>query len=151
MADRESWASSPAARSVMRGNRARDTKPELAVRRLLHAAGLRYRVGTRPEPTIRRTADIVFPRERIAVFIDGCFWHGCPTHLKALPKSNADYWSQKLARNVERDMETTMLLSGAGWDVLRYWEHEEPRAVAESIACKVRTARLAGRHRPVEP
>src|SRR2546423_997898 len=99
MAETASWASSPAARKVMLGNRCRDTKPELAVRRLLHAAGLRYRVAVRPEPSLRRTADIVFTKQRIAVFIDGCFWHGCARHRPTPAKANSEYWRSKLTRN----------------------------------------------------
>ena len=76
----ESWASSPASRKVMQGNKARDTSPELAVRRRPHAGGLRFRVAHRPEPSLNRTADIVFTKQRIAVFIDGCYWHACPAH-----------------------------------------------------------------------
>lgn len=135
------------ARSVMQGNRSRDTKPELAVRRILHAAGLRYRVGVQPEPALRRTADIVFTRQRIAIFIDGCFWHGCPEHPKAPPKANATYWSEKLSRNVARDADTTNRLGAAGWQVLRFWEHEVPAVVAEQIADAVRNAQLSSRPR----
>lgn len=122
----------------MRRNRRRDTAPELAVRRLLHTAGMRYRVDFAPVGG-RRRADIVFPRRRIAVFIDGCFWHGCPQHA-TLPKRNADYWGPKLARNVERDRETDAQLAQAGWRVLRYWEHEEPAAVATAIILANRTS-----------
>ncbi|MDK9319982.1 hypothetical protein FAM23864_001741 [Propionibacterium freudenreichii] len=93
----DSWASSAHSVKVMRGNRARDTKPELAVRRLLFAQGLRYRVNARPEPSLRRTADIVFTRKRIAVFIDGCFWHGCPEHYVP-SKSNRRYWGSSGSR-----------------------------------------------------
>jgi DNA mismatch endonuclease (patch repair protein) len=93
----------------MLGNRSRDTGPELLVRRALHARGLRFRVDLRPEPTLRTRADIVFTRRRIAVYIDGCFWHGCPVHGTS-PKANADYWTPKLARNVERDRESTAAL-----------------------------------------
>jgi len=116
----------------MLGNKARDTKPELAVRRLLHADGFRYRVNFRPSREIRRTADIVFTRRRVAVFIDGCFWHGCPLHGTS-PKANAEYWGPKLARNVERDLETTALLTASGWTVLRFWEHENPADVAALV------------------
>jgi len=116
----------------MLANRRRDTAPELKVRRLLHAAGLRYRVDARPIATIRMRADIVFSRRKIAVFIDGCFWHGCPQH-RTSPKSNADYWTPKLARNIERDAEVTKLLRAEGWMVLRYWEHEDPARVAADI------------------
>lgn len=121
----------------MQRNRGRDTSPELAVRRLLHAAGLRYRVDFAPLGG-RRRADIVFTRKRIAVFIDGCFWHGCPIHATR-PKANADYWGPKLDRNIERDLETTASLESAGWTVLRFWEHEAPTDVAETISKAVRS------------
>lgn len=137
MAAYESWASSAASRKVMQGNRSRDTTPELAVRRRLHAAGLRFRVAHRPEPGLNRTADIVFPKQRIAVFIDGCYWHACPEHL-TVARTNASYWSEKLARNVARDADTTAQLQASGWRVLRYWEHEDPDAVATSISAVVR-------------
>ena len=116
----------------MQGNRSRDTKPELAVRRLLHAKGLRYRVDFRPLPGLRRTADVVFIRARVAIFIDGCFWHGCPSHYRA-PGSNTTYWSWKVSRNRERDIETTQRLVSEGWIVLRFWAHEDPAAVAHQI------------------
>ncbi len=121
----------------MQRNRGRDTSPELAVRRLLHAAGLRYRVDFAPLGG-RRRADIVFTRKRIAVFIDGCFWHGCPIHATR-PKANADYWGPKLDRNIERDLETTASLESAGWTVLRFWEHQAPTDVAETISKAVRS------------
>lgn len=133
----QSWASSPASRKVMQGNRSRDTSPELAVRRLLHAAGLRYRVDYRPEPSLRRTADIVFTKQRVAVFIDGCYWHACPEHGTSA-RTNADYWSAKLQRNVARDADTTAQLEAAGWTVLRFWEHENPTEVASEVAGTVR-------------
>jgi DNA mismatch endonuclease (patch repair protein) len=131
-----SWATSEGSRRSMRSNRSRDTKPEMAVRRLLHAAGLRYRIDYAPLGG-RRRADIVFPRMRIAVFIDGCFWHGCPTHATR-PKENADYWDPKLDRNIERDLETTAELAAGGWTVLRFWEHELPADVARTISEGVR-------------
>ena len=134
----DSWASSEAVRRSMLANARRDTAPELAVRRILHAAGLRYRVDY---PALasdrRRRADIVFTRRRIAVFIDGCFWHGCPQHFVA-PKVNADYWGPKIARNRERDLDTTWRLEADGWQVLRFWEHERPSQVAERIEAVVR-------------
>ena len=123
------WASSDAARRTMRGNRRRDTAPELAVRRLLHAAGLRYRVDAQPLAGLRRRADIVFRRRRLAVFIDGCYWHGCPEH-GTTPSTNRDYWSSKVAANRARDEDTNARLTDAGWQVARYWEHEPPAAVA---------------------
>ena len=93
----------------MQGNRGRDTKAELAVRRIVHAQRLRYRVNARPEPGIRRTADLLFTRARVAVFIDGCFWHGCPAHF-TMPATNTDFWDAKIDRNRQRDADTTAAL-----------------------------------------
>jgi DNA mismatch endonuclease (patch repair protein) len=121
----------------MRGNRSRDTLPELAIRKRLHKRGLRYRVDLRPEKDVNRRADIVFAKARVAIFIDGCFWHGCPQHYVA-SKSNVAYWAPKIARNVERDRETSTALSARGWMVLRYWEHEDPADVASAIERAVR-------------
>lgn len=135
----DSWASSAAARNTMRANPGRDTGPELLVRRILHAHGLRYRVNVAPVPGLRRTADVVFPRQRIAVFIDGCFWHGCPTHYIA-PKANSEFWSDKVSGNRRRDLETTERFRAAGWSVMRFWEHESPEAVAAAIESAVRGA-----------
>ncbi|QIR70707.1 very short patch repair endonuclease [Kocuria sp. KD4] len=132
MSQPESWASSPLARRVMQGNRSRDTVPEMAVRRLLHAAGLRYRVSIRPEPGLRRTADIVFTKKKIAIFIDGCYWHGCPEHCH-LTSSNYDYWLQKIEGNKRRDAQTNAHLRAAGWTVLRYWEHTPAEDVVDEI------------------
>lgn len=133
----KSWASSAASRKVMQANRSRDTSAELAVRRLLHAAGLRYRVDYRPESSLRRRADIVFPRQRVAIFIDGCYWHACPEH-GTRARTNADYWAAKLERNVARDADTTARLEGLGWTVLRFWEHEDPTGVAANVTSTVR-------------
>lgn len=125
--------SSEGARLTMRANRRRDTSIELAVRRRLHAAGLRYRVDYAPDRSDRRRrADIVFTRARVVVFLDGCFWHGCPAHYIE-PKSNVGYWRPKIERNRERDTETTKRLVSLGWTVLRFWEHEDPGAVAATI------------------
>ncbi|GAC50878.1 very short patch repair protein [Gordonia aichiensis NBRC 108223] len=137
----ESWASTPARRRNMQANRHRDTQPELLVRRLLHARGLRYRVDVRPVPELRRRADIVFTRQLVAVFIDGCFWHGCPDHGSREFHTNANYWSAKIARNVNRDADTTARLIATGWKVLRFWEHSSPTEVADEIERAVRDAR----------
>lgn len=115
----------------MRSNRGRDTLPELAVRRLLHQKGYRYRVDYAPVGG-RRRADIVFTRQRVAIFVDGCFWHSCPIHATR-PRQNSSYWEPKLRRNVERDRETDEALERAGWTVLRFWEHEPTGNVVESI------------------
>ena len=127
-----SWASSEATRKSMRSNRRRDTGPEMAVRRLLHASGLRYRVDYPLPFDRRRKADIAFTRQRIAVFIDGCFWHGCPEHFVA-PKTNSDYWRVKIAGNIARDQDSDSRLQAAGWIVLRSWEREDPGTVAQRV------------------
>lgn len=121
----------------MIGNRGRDTSPELAVRRAAHRLGLRYRVSARPLTNVRRTADLVFPKQRVAVYVDGCFWHGCPTHYVA-PKTNSDYWSTKIMSNRQRDRDTDMRMAAEGWLVLRFWEHEDPQATAQAIWRAVR-------------
>jgi DNA mismatch endonuclease, patch repair protein len=128
----ESWASSDAVRASMRANRARDTQPELALRCAIHALGLRYRVSVRPLPAVRRTADLVFTRVKVAVFLDGCFWHGCPEHHR-LAARNREYWAGKVSRNRERDREIGRLLGEAGWLVIRVWEHEDPQDAAVRI------------------
>lgn len=105
--------------------------------------GLRYRVSARPLPSIRRTADLVFRPARVAVFVDGCFWHQCPGHY-TLPRTNPDYWLPKLARNVERDRETDGVLRAAGWLPMRVWEHEKMDKAAARIAKRVETRRALG-------
>lgn len=132
----ESWATSAATRASMLANRSRDTGPELAVRRLVHAMGLRYRVNARPLPTLRRTADLLFTRQRVAVLIDGCYWHGCPEHHTAA-RRNAEFWRAKVERNRARDAATNEALAVAGWTVLRFWEHESPAEVAEAVRAAV--------------
>lgn len=113
--------------------KARDTRPELEVRRRLHRQGYRYLVDARPEHDIRRRADLVFRRARVAVFIDGCFWHACPDHYKP-PATNPEYWSAKVRGNLARDRETNQLLEARGWTIARYWEHEDADAIATDIA-----------------
>jgi DNA mismatch endonuclease, patch repair protein len=123
----------------MQSNRPRDTVPERALRSAVHALGLRYRTGVRPIPGLRRTGDLVFTRARVVVFLDGCFWHGCPAH-HTVAKTNADYWADKVAQNKRRDLETDRLLADAGWLVLRVWEHENPAEAALYVAALVRGA-----------
>lgn len=124
----------------MRANRRRDTKPELAIRSLLHARGFRYRVDLAIKLESRRPVrpDIVFTRARVCCFIDGCFWHGCEHHGRRTPGANAEYWSAKIARNAERDAEQQHALEASGWTVLRFWEHEDPVHVADTISEAVR-------------
>jgi DNA mismatch endonuclease (patch repair protein) len=125
--------STPAASAVMRGNRKRDTTPELAVRKLLHKRGLRYRVNHRVTAgNIAVRPDIVFTRRRVAVFIDGCFWHGCPAHGTS-PKVNTGYWAPKLERNKLRDIVVSEALTLNGWSVVRIWEHTDPLTAVDMI------------------
>lgn len=132
-----SWASSEGARNTMRANRRRDTGPELAVRRLLHSRGWRYRVDFRLAPPSRVRADIVFTRAGVAIFIDGCFWHRCPVHGTD-PKANAEYWGPKLDRNVARDRQADADLAALGWVVLRFWEHENPETIVTRVEAALR-------------
>ncbi|MFE2966166.1 very short patch repair endonuclease [Streptomyces sp. NPDC059340] len=120
----------------------RDTAPEIAVRRLLHRAGLRYRVNVPVPGMPRRTIDIVFGRVKVAIFLDGCFWHGCPVHATR-PKANAEWWRAKLDKNMARDRETTDHLRAAGWTVMRFWEHESAEDVARLIAAALTSERSA--------
>lgn len=133
-----SYASSAGVRSRMQLQRTRDTVPELAVRKLLHAMGLRYRVDRQPLRGLRRRADIVFGPARVAVYIDGCFWHGCPQHGNPQPAKNGWYWPAKIQRNRERDADTDRQLRDAGWHVVRAWEHDAPQEVADTVAAAVR-------------
>ena len=135
-----SWASTPHVRASMLGNKSRDTLPEKALRSAVHALGLRYRVGARPLPSLRRTADLVFRRERVAVFLDGCFWHGCPEH-HSVAGSNSEYWARKVALNQRRDRDTDEQLVTAGWVVVRVWEHESPLEAAHRVQAVIATAR----------
>jgi len=116
----------------------RDTKPEMAVRRAVWRRGLRYRVDVSPLRGTRRRADLVFTRVRVAVFIDGCYWHGCPEHATA-PKANAEWWAEKLSANVRGDRDTDSRLGEAGWLVVRIWEHEDAEKAAERIEQVVRS------------
>lgn len=107
----------------MLGNKRRDTRPEKALRSALHAAGLRFRKDYRIDlGKVKPRPDVVFTRAKVAVFVDGCYWHCCPVH-GTQPKTNAGYWTPKLARNVERDREHDQALTAAGWVVVRVWEH----------------------------
>ncbi|MEU1015958.1 very short patch repair endonuclease [Streptomyces sp. NPDC005898] len=121
----------------MKKQRSRDTKPEMAVRRLLHSAGLRFRLQRRIPGMARSTIDIAFPGARVAVFMDGCFWHGCPEHA-TFPKANSAFWREKIDKNALRDTRTTAHLESLGWTVLRFWEHEDPELVAARVATALR-------------
>ena len=116
-------ASSPEVRRVMCSVRSEDTRAEQQLRRELHREGLRFRKNQKPETNIRCKADIVFRRARVCVFIDGCFWHGCPTHFHP-PKKNQAWWIEKIMDNIDRDRKQAELLSKRGWMIIRVWEHD---------------------------
>lgn len=136
-------ASSETVRARMSKQRRRDTQPEVRVRRILHARGIRFRIDVRPEPDLRCKADILWRSLRLAVFVDGCFWHGCPDHATR-PKANAEWWAHKLDGNRLRDRRTDSELAARGWMVLRFWEHEDSVAVADAIC-----SHLEQRRRPL--
>lgn len=138
----DSFASTPGVRRKMQSQQTSETGPEMEIRRALHREGLRYRVDRRPDPSIRRRADIVFTKAKVAVFVDGCFWHNCPEH-GSMPGRNVAYWEPKPHRNAERDAETNQLLTERGWEVIRGWEHEDPREAVESIRRAVVQRRLS--------
>jgi DNA mismatch endonuclease (patch repair protein) len=117
----------------MSRQRRRDTEPEVAIRRLLHARGLRFRVALPIPGMSRRSMDVAFTRARVAVFVDGCFWHSCPVH-RTSPAANAAWWSAKLETNQARDLATNAHLTALGWRVIRIWEHEDPASAAARIA-----------------
>jgi DNA mismatch endonuclease, patch repair protein len=126
----------------MQSNRPRNTSLEIALRSALHRAGMRFWIHRRPLPGVRSEPDIVFPRIHLAVFVDGCFWHGCPDHATR-PVTNGDWWARKLDGNVARDRRNTEALEATGWTVLRIWEHEPmPMAVQAVIdtASRLRVA-----------
>ena len=125
-------ASTPAVARRMACIRGHDNPLELQVRSSLHRKGLRFRVHRRLIPRLRRTVDIVFPGARLAVFIDVCFWHGCPDH-GTWPKTNAQWWQEKIETNIQRDLDTDERLRGLGWNVVRVWEHEEIGGVIDRI------------------
>ena len=126
-------ASDETARLRMQRQRLRDTRPEVEIRAELHRRGLRYRVDYRPLAHSRRRADIVFTKLRIAVFVDGCFWHGCPQHGSLPKKSKREFWQTKIATNKRRDKDTDRQLKEHGWKVLRFWEHDNPVDAANKI------------------
>ena len=125
---------SPAATKRMRSNRRLDTKPEVALRSLLHRSGLRFKKDYPVRLPDGRTVhlDIAFTRKKIAVFVDGCFWHSCPEH-GSTPRSNQEYWIPKLNQNVERDKNVGTGLKAKGWQVIRVWEHTHPGDAAKQV------------------
>ena len=135
------FPASAAVTANMKANRRTDTKPELALRAALHALGYRYRKDFRLDLPLRRVRpDVAFTRRKVAVFIDGCFWHGCPDHYRPSTK-NKVFWEQKLAANRARDAQTNETLTAEGWAVIRVWEHEDMDAAANRIEAAVRATR----------
>lgn len=132
--------SSPETSRRMAKVRQKGTDAEVALRREMYQLGLRYRVDYEVLKKPRRVADVAFPGLRIAVFVDGCFWHGCPEHA-TWPKQNAELWRQKIEANRARDTDTDARLREAGWTVLRFWEHESPIEAAETVAQMVAMTR----------
>lgn len=124
--------SSSAALARMKAAKPRDTAPEKALRSALHKQGLRFRIDQKPIEGLNRRADIIFRSAKVAIFVDGCFWHGCPKH-GTQAKANAEFWRNKIERNKERDEETNRLLKKAGWKVVRVWEHESAKKIAGKI------------------
>jgi DNA mismatch endonuclease (patch repair protein) len=116
----------------------RDTPAELRLRSALHRLGLRYSVDASPVDGVRRRADVVFRLSRVAVFVDGCFWHGCPQH-GTWPKTNAEWWRAKIEANRRRDVDTDRTLRGHAWTVIRVWAHQDPAAVARRVERVVRS------------
>lgn len=128
--------SSPEASRRMARVHQRGTDVEIELRRALHALGLRYRLQVPLLTKPRRVVDIVFPGPRVAVFVDGCFWHGCPLHA-TWPKENAEFWRAKIEANRARDADTTRRLRELGWEVIRVWSHEDPVEAARLIFDRV--------------
>lgn len=133
-------ASSKIVTKVMRANSGADTKPELILRSHIHRKGLRYSINTKPEKDLNRRADVVFRGVKVAVFVHGCFWHGCKAHFK-LPKTNKSFWSKKIQRNRIRDRETTSFLRHRGWKVMVAWEHQDLEKFSEKVKITVLSRR----------
>lgn len=131
----------------MQSTRRRDTAPELVLRRELHRRGKRFRVDRSPLDGMRRRADIVFPRQRVAVYIDGCFWHACPAH-GTMPRNNAVWWAVKLAQNQARDRDTDRQLREAGWQAVRIWEHVSASEAADVVEAQLAQAGESVLRRP---
>jgi DNA mismatch endonuclease (patch repair protein) len=127
-----SMPTTPTTSRRMAAQRSKDTLIEIRLRSALHGRGHRYRLHERPIPTLRREADVLFRRAKVAIFVDGCFWHGCPEH-GTWPRNNAEFWATKISKNIERDRATDQVLGDAGWTVIRVWEHEPVETAVERV------------------
>lgn len=135
-------ASSARVRIVMQANSGQDTRPEQVVRSLLHRSGLRFRKNVRPLPSLRCAADVVFPRAKACIFVDGCFWHGCPAHFR-VPMANAEWWAEKIEANRVRDRRNNVFLRRKGWQVIRLWEHDPNARALGTLASRIRSRIVA--------
>lgn len=135
-ADRPTPSSAGVSERMSRARR-RDTEPEMLIRKEAHRRGLRYRVDAAIPGMKRRRADMIFAGPKVAVFVDGCFWHSCPEHI-SIPRANHEWWVAKLEANQTRDRATDAHLEGLGWRVLRFWEHEDPLAAVDAVERAVR-------------
>ncbi|MFE9466434.1 very short patch repair endonuclease [Streptomyces virginiae] len=136
----ETLVTTTTVRARMSRQKRRDTGVEIALRKALHAKGARYRIHRRPVKGVRREADIVFGPTRVAVFVDGCFWHGCPLHA-TWPRNNAEFWRAKIEGNQRRDRDTDCRLAEAGWFSVRVWEHEQVDEAAARVLAVVASRR----------
>jgi len=134
-------ASSIAARNRMKAAKPRNTAAEEDLRRELRKLKLSFRNNKKLIPDVNRTVDIVFTKFKVAVLVDGCFWHGCPKH-RTWPKENAEFWKKKIETNIERDKNTNTLLRKNGWEVIRIWEHESPEKAAQKISKTIQERKL---------
>lgn len=143
----QQWVSTDAGRHLS-GRRKEHTKPEVALRRALHAAGARFRLH--PRLAKGCTPDLVLPRHHLAVFVDGCFFHGCPTHGRKTPWTgpNAALWEDKMRRNAQRDVTSTALATGLGWTVVRLWEHEVTNSPNQAAATVLAQSRAPSSGQP---
>jgi DNA mismatch endonuclease (patch repair protein) len=123
----------------MQANVGRETTPERKVRSYLHCAGFRFRKDLRPIAGLRCTADLVFRRAKVCILVDGCFWHGCPSHFKT-PKANSPWWHEKIEANRARDRRNDASLAAAGWQVFRLWEHDVKDDMLARLAEQLRRA-----------
>ncbi|WP_348630673.1 very short patch repair endonuclease [Rhizobium sp. N4311] len=135
-----SYETAPSVRKRMQRTRGKDNSFEQNIRTRLYAIGLRYRVNYSLPNLKRRSCDIAFPRLKIAIFLDGCFWHGCPEH-STIVRKNPEFWLSKINRNRERDVETREVLAQFGWTVLRFWEHQVADDIVDAIVSTVTHAR----------